>query len=390
MNRWPQTGHAARADWTDAVNLPASPHQLVRASSGGLVASALLAAARALDAASPGALRVLLYHRVDRPSTELRGDPHLLSATPEMFDQQMRYVARYYAPVTAGDVVDALRNARPLPRRAVLVTFDDGYRDFLTHAWPVLRRHRVPALLFVPTGYPGSGAAFWWDELYELIMSTAQREVRLDPVGTLLLTTAQERWIAVRILNRYLRPRSADEVAAAMEIMRRSLGPAREGDRLVLTWEELRGLMSEGLAVASHTVAHSSLPTLTLAQCEEELRNADCDLRQHLTRPTPLFSYPYGHRDGRAIPVLRELGYVGAFVSLFGHNPLDARDPYFMRRYAVDVSDTLSAVALSLVAPYQRAYAAARTVKRWRTGGLFGRTPAQQFAGISHPLQGRP
>lgn len=365
-----------------------APHAPVRV--GGPVTSAVLAVARALDAAAPGALRVLLYHRVGRPSPEFRGDPHLLSATPEMFEQQMRYVARYYAPVTAGDVVDALRNVRVLARRAVLVTFDDGYRDFLIHAWPVLRRYRVPALLFVPTAYPGTGAAFWWDELYELIMSTAQREVKLDPVGTLPLMTAEERWTAVRTLNRYLRPRSADEVAAAMETMRRFPGPARKGDRLILTWEELRGLMSEGLAVASHTVAHSSLPTLTLAQCEEELRKADSDLRQHLGQPTPLFSYPYGHGDGRAIPVLRELGYMGAFVSLFGHNPLDARDPYFMRRHAVDVSDTLSAVALSLVAPYQRAYAAARAMKHWRTGSLFGRTSVQQLGGISHPLQGRP
>ena len=121
-----------------------------------------------VDARQPGFLRVLTYHRVDEPTRRPWLDPGLISATPRDFDKQMAYLARHYKVVTTQDILEAVksRNYMNIPPRAVMVTFDDGYADFEEQAWPILKRYKIPATLFVPTAYPDHPEfTFWWDDL---------------------------------------------------------------------------------------------------------------------------------------------------------------------------------------------------------------------------------
>ena len=100
-----------------------------------------------------------------------------MSCTPEQFERQMAWLGRHRPGGRARR--RAARRARggaPLPRGAVLVTFDDAYEDFGDEAWPVLRRHGVPVTLFVPTAFPDSGRRFWWDRLF----ARAARRARAD------------------------------------------------------------------------------------------------------------------------------------------------------------------------------------------------------------------
>src|SRR2546421_516354 len=106
----------------------------------------------------PNVLRVLTYHRVDEPGARPKLNPGLISATPEVFDQEMSYLAANYHVVSMPELLQAYRTGTPLPPRAVLVTFDDAYCDFAEHAWPTLKRYRLPATLFVPTAYPDQPA----------------------------------------------------------------------------------------------------------------------------------------------------------------------------------------------------------------------------------------
>src|SRR5262245_12968027 len=101
----------------------------------------------------PNFLRVLTYHRVDEPNANPWMDPGLISAAPEAFEAQMKYLAANYQPVSALDVIHAYETDRQhtLPDRAVIVTFDDGYGDFAKYAWPILKLYHIPTILFVPT-----------------------------------------------------------------------------------------------------------------------------------------------------------------------------------------------------------------------------------------------
>jgi peptidoglycan/xylan/chitin deacetylase (PgdA/CDA1 family) len=107
---------------------------------------------------------VLVYHQI---TTEVRGR---VVVSPAAFEEQMRYLrARGFRVVTLSALVDFLARGRQLPRNAVVLTFDDGYRSFLDHAYPVLKELGFPATLFVYTDYVGAGRqAMEWSHLERL------------------------------------------------------------------------------------------------------------------------------------------------------------------------------------------------------------------------------
>src|SRR5262249_20375882 len=117
---------------------------------------------------APG-LPGLTYHPVIQPR-DAPLYPGVLSATPSGFTDQMRAIAARFQVIPLSEVVTALRERGPLPPRALLLTFDDAYRDFAEHAWPVLRSLGLPAVLFVATSFPDHPErAFWWDRLYRAV-----------------------------------------------------------------------------------------------------------------------------------------------------------------------------------------------------------------------------
>ncbi len=90
---------------------------------------------------------ILAYHRV-HPEVS----PRTPTVSPEAFDRQMEILAQRWKPVPLSTVIESLAAGKPLPRRAVAVTFDDGTEDNFTHAFPVLARHRIPATIFLIVG----------------------------------------------------------------------------------------------------------------------------------------------------------------------------------------------------------------------------------------------
>jgi peptidoglycan/xylan/chitin deacetylase (PgdA/CDA1 family) len=108
-------------------------------------------------------LPILTYHRIDRPAPREPAMERRLTVAPADFAAQMRWLAAHgYHGVTERQVYDAVAHGRELPPRPVLVTFDDGYRDVLTYAVPVLERLHFPATAFVITNRTGDGAGGPW------------------------------------------------------------------------------------------------------------------------------------------------------------------------------------------------------------------------------------
>ncbi len=95
-----------------------------------------------------GRFHILAYHRIG-PERSLDG----LVITREIFLEQMRYLRQRCRPMRLGQLVEAMHRGDPIPPRAVAVTFDDGYADTYTAAFPILRRLRIPATVFITTGY---------------------------------------------------------------------------------------------------------------------------------------------------------------------------------------------------------------------------------------------
>jgi len=117
----------------------------------------------------------LMYHRV----TELPNDPYLLAVTPKHFAEQLEVIRKYGVPMRLRQMVEALQDGK-VPKRGVVVTFDDGYADNLYSAKPLLERYDIPATVFVTTGHVGHPCEFWWDELDRLLLQPGTLPPRLE------------------------------------------------------------------------------------------------------------------------------------------------------------------------------------------------------------------
>jgi peptidoglycan/xylan/chitin deacetylase (PgdA/CDA1 family) len=233
------------------------------------------AATGAVNGERERALRVLMYHKVNN----VPENP--LSVPVSVFDEQMAQLREFgYTVVDLDAVLAHYRDGAPLPPRAVLITFDDGYHDNLVNALDVLRRHGYPAVLFVPIGY--------LDDQFPL---------------------PHEEGLAQRgLLNRTLR------------------------------WNELADLEQGGIRIESHGISHRPLAALEVDEAAREIVLSKLRLEERLGRPVRAFAYVKGseaHYRPVHLSLLRQAGYEVAFTSVSGANGPDA-DPLRLHRYNVE------------------------------------------------------
>ena len=281
-------------------------------------------------------LHVLTYHRVAQLADSPLLDPRLISTTPAVFEQHMRYVSRHLHAVSMEEVLDAVEVGTPLSDRAVLITFDDGYADFAEYAWPILKEHGLPATLFVSTAYPDRpDRALWWDRLYRALSFTSHTELRSSPIGSLPLRTDEERRHSLRILQNYLKTIPNSEAMAAVDIVCDELGSEQTSLKSVLGWDELRRLAAEGVTLAAHTRTHPILTQLSTEQARQEIAGSQMDLQREIGQVLPVFCYPDGAHDESVVDVLRDEGFVLAFTTLEGRNDLSSTDLLRLNRMHV-------------------------------------------------------
>ncbi len=309
-----------------------------------------------MDRRCEGLLRVLTYHRVDEPEAQPALNPRLISATPEMFDRQMDFLAANYCVVSIGEVLSARRKGLMLPPRAVLITFDDAYRDFAEHAWPTLRRYGLPVTLFVPTAYPDQPQrVFWWDRLHQALCATARRDEIPTPLGRVPLATPEDRLRAAVRLVDYARTASPEAVAELIDGVCRELD-APPGVNGVLGWDELRRLAHEGVALAAHTQTHPLMSRMATETARAEAVGSLSDLRREIGEVPPVFSYPGGGVDDRVADALREEDvFKLAFTTRDGINDLRSADPLMLRRINVGQRTTVPILRARLLAGPLRA-----------------------------------
>jgi len=297
---------------------------------------------------------VLTYHRVDEPDGAPLLYPGLLSATPAEFEEQMKFVATRYRPISLADLLEVRRGRLKLPPRAVLVTFDDAYRDFAEHAWPRLRKLGVPVTLFVATAYPDRPTlAFWWDRLWgALTLAPPGAQVEI-PDGQAVLATEDDRMRGYRSLRRHLKTLPDDRLQGELErLVGRFEQPTSTSP--VLGWDELRALAGEGVTLAPHTRTHPLLVRVPLERVREEIVGSLEDLEREIGTAQPVLAYPSGGVSDAVVDVVREAGFELAFSTKRGNNHIGQADWLRLRRIHVSRRFGLPAVRAQLLPWWDR------------------------------------
>ncbi|MGA7730452.1 MAG: polysaccharide deacetylase family protein [Chloroflexia bacterium] len=288
---------------------------------------------------SRGKVTVLAYHRIDTPGNPATRDlsPALIDAYPAEFEAQMRWLAGKFNVIPGWQLVESLRDHKPLPPRALMITFDDGYTCFMETAVPILRRYGLPATLFVATDYTSNPhKPFWWDTLHRVLAHTQRVEIEVPGAGRIPLSTGEQRAAAYETLVGVVERASAEDTERLVKTMAHACGVEPTSEKHRLDWDEVRALSEAGdISIGPHTRRHPILSRTTSQRMADEIEGSWADLNSRLARPLPLFAYPNGqaHAISRAnVGMVREAGMPGAFTMMPGHNFPGRTNPYMMYR----------------------------------------------------------
>jgi peptidoglycan/xylan/chitin deacetylase (PgdA/CDA1 family) len=271
----------------------------------------------------PGRLTILMFHGVE---AEPLSPPcsHVHDATT--LRRELRYIRRCFHVLPLEEALERLY-AGTLPDRAAALTFDDGTRNLLTHAAPVLRDVGLPAAVCLATGPMGTDETLWPDRLWLAFARTSARNIDLTVFGrgTLSLTTTADRGVAYTTAVERLKDLPDEERMAFVRSLVATLAPEFDGDTVpfrMLSWDEARALASDGsVTLHPHSVTHPILSRCPDDKVKREVFESCAAVERETGRAPIVFAYPNGRPqdfDERAKAALRRRGVRWALAGTSG------------------------------------------------------------------------
>ena len=251
------------------------------------------------------------------------GDPRARFAMPDwtisraLFRDFLRFVNREYSVVALDSVLDAMNGGPSLPRRAALLTFDDGWADTADTALPILREMGLPAVVFVVSGMVGQRTGCWESEWYAALCAADARDV--DQVRA-RLRPGQARSAD--------RERDFDDILRVLQLKSLLGGELDQGAPLMVDERQLAALIAGGVCIGAHSVTHE--PLVRNPSADEEIRESLSSLDTMARRcgsRVRSFSYPHGSYNAHLVGVARACGAELQFTSDLLLTPLSAQRP---------------------------------------------------------------
>jgi peptidoglycan/xylan/chitin deacetylase (PgdA/CDA1 family) len=207
--------------------------------------------------------------------------------------------------------------------KLLALTFDDGYRDNFTQAYPLLKRLGVPLTIYVTTSFPDGDAVLWWYALEQMLQE--HDHVTMADGQILSTRTNQEKLDAFVLLRQSIMALPTDSLGDRINSM---FEQANFDWRQICTseaidWAELRELAQDPLvSIGAHTITHPVLSTLSPEQACAEMRDGRERIEAHINTPVTHFCYPFGSRNevgAREFELARQLGFETATTTRWGN-----------------------------------------------------------------------
>jgi peptidoglycan/xylan/chitin deacetylase (PgdA/CDA1 family) len=277
-------------------------------------------------------LLVLGWHNVE-PTWFFPAPP---GAGPRGLAGQLAVLRRFANVVPLGASLQALAERRPLPPRAVALSFDDGYRDSLGVAAPLLERLGLPATFFLVPGLLSRTSPPWWELLGWACQRARRRQVGFEG-RTIDLGDPARRGAAAGLVAELVkqRGRAAREAAVAGFVARCEPAGEPGQDGLFLDWDQAAALASRGFAIGSHTLHHAILARQAPAEQARDLELSRRQLQERLAVPVDVLAYPNGTTadyDHTTVAAAAQAGYAHAVTVIPGWNR-PATPHYEIRRF---------------------------------------------------------
>jgi peptidoglycan/xylan/chitin deacetylase (PgdA/CDA1 family) len=261
-------------------------------------------------------LTVLMFHRLlPQDLISVYGADEGYTISTELFEELVEFVAVHYTIVSLGDVLGSRKGKAPLPKRPLLITFDDGWDDNAVFAAPILMRMNVPWTLFVATGAPDAGSHWWQETLlaalrsgsadYEVLKSAALRATQQE-----FPTLPDDQALSVLVLYGALPPAERDRLIATYC----GNSAATQRPRDMASWETLKALHEGGVSIGAHGTSH--LPLTVVEDPEREISQSKTELEKRLGAEAGItMSFPHGLYNASLVETAHKNGLKLLFTS---------------------------------------------------------------------------
>ena len=278
-------------------------------------------------------LIILTYHRVLPAKQAMKYPLQGMVMTKELFDSQMAYLSKKYAVLIFPEAMK-LMEEKKLPKRSVVITFDDGYQDNHTFAYPILKKYNIPATFFLVSGAIDRDIVLWWDEItciVDHIYKTSRKTEKIDNLPE---------WFR-RIVDSNKREKKSYELSKEiieymhlLDLEERkkillSLRSHRNYDTIklvnpMMTWEQVRNLCEGEMHIGAHTVTHAFINELNTEKAFHEIEGSINRIAEQINRDVDFFAYPRGRLDDRLKSILKKSGVKVAVSTEHGRNQYDS------------------------------------------------------------------
>ena len=297
-------------------------------------------------------LPILTYHRVISSPCNYPFDSNLISACPDVFQQQMKYIKSNYNPISMSEFIEALDNRKNLPKNSVMVTFDDGFEDNYRNAYPILKELDIPATFFVATDYIGKSETIWYERLAYFFNRVNTHEIYIKELNLTFSLNENNNLPHYENLIEQLKIINDSQRSKILHTLYQEYGdpylniPANE-DKLskFMTWEQLKEMSKNNMTIASHSHTHPILSMLPQEKLHTELSVSKKIIEKNLGTPVNSIAYPDGQEESFSKAVRNEVvanNYKAGFSFMPGVCDLNNVDKYNIKRLHVNSNDTLS------------------------------------------------
>lgn len=284
---------------------------------------------RVIHKLSPNTLTVLNYHRLaDSADPIFKSFKPNVSATSAQFARQMDYVKKTFNVVNTKMLADWLRGDGKLPSNPALITFDDGYHDNLSIAYPILKERELSAVIFLAVGYIGTVKPFYWDLAAYAFFHTKKEHVTLPSGVPLNWKDPLTRDKAVNTWVTSLKQLPENEKQSQVANLVKDLDVTVPDDAfqgMYLNWDQARAIKDGVIEFGAHTVTHPILTRIPSEQVEWEIAESKRRIEKELDKPVLAFAYPNGGLadfSPTVVDCVRRSGYEMAFTLVPGPVPL--------------------------------------------------------------------